>query len=75
MKSFKVRTDDTRETAKALGVPIGAHGDYPIRYHAWLPLSQCKIADYGTYYHVGVPEWVLKDKINDGDDIITYIPL
>ena len=75
MISFKVNCNDVRETDKAIGVPIGAHGDYPIRYHAWLPLSQCKYKDYGTYYFIGVPEWVLKDKINPGDNIITYTPM
>ena len=73
MKSFLIATDDIKYSSKAISLPIGRNGKYPVIERCWFPLSEIDVYERrNPIVEIHIPEWLLNQKCSDGCSIIEF---
>ena len=70
MKSFLIATDEIKYSSKAISLPIGRNGNYPVVERCWFPLSEIDVYERNLFVEIHIPEWLLNQKCSDGYSII-----
>lgn len=73
MKSFIVARDEIRYSNKAISLPIGRNGNYPIVERSWFPLSVVSVKERNLVTEIQIPEWLISQKCSDGYKIIEIV--